>query len=860
MYTTATTTTTTTTTMPTTTRNEVNETDDNSSRMRTFRRFHGGDDEEDDHRPTNREGGGGGSGELHYDHEEEDEDDVGTTATAMVLTADGYCARHPHIQLRGKDPITGQPYIIREFCPECQWEFQQSKLMLQQRQAQLDRKLQMLEQHEQQRPHNGSSNGSGGNGTSSNGGSRRGDRSATTAAMTATTASPFSYPPPPPHHQYPYGYYHPTAPPPPHPMSKDDYAAHASPYGPVPPPSHLPYSPYQPHPHLHHPHVIHQQQQQQGHRSPHPGTYREDPAASSSYSSSTTTASSGKNMASTAGASPASTSHGGAPSGNGTGNAASTSSSSSSSVTAMGMEEIMTMLQPKLQSWIEDVISKEFVLFQQKQEETMQTQWKALQEQQEHQINNVLQQELRTMVASMESTLHTNIITTTNTVDRLLELQQYNQKLKQELLEQQQQGQQQLLGLLMQQQQQQQDELRQRLEKAKLFQEPPHGLSEGTGQNQDNYLRGSEASLELDEPTFDDYNYQNNGAEASPNVAGSGMTNATTKTNQQTKHTTTPSASPSVKQMAARMNHQTALPPDTSANSNNTAKMTTTNRSKKHPWQGGPALAASTATDYPNGTSSKALVSAGATSSSSNTKNRTNTTKKLLGEKTQDEDENDSLWNSQDVTWNSHDSKKIGEDKHGAGGLSSAPSPSNDAQSPHGNASQPYDDGEDDMSSRYHPGDSLSVAEHLDSQLRHEQQQQQGLSGMENGLKDNGGMDASPLGNFEGDVDDQHTLEPTVASSTCDEDRQRVTHYTLLDPYGDQGIYTGIILRTTGMPHGSGKMMYEGKATVVAVSTLKALSCRRGFLVVGTASSGSVGLTLIKSPLNLFITLPYDNH
>ncbi|CAB9510699.1 whole genome shotgun sequence [Seminavis robusta] len=54
---------------------------------------------------------------------------------------------------------------------------------------------------------------------------------------------------------------------------------------------------------------------------------------------------------------------------------------------------------------------------------------------------------------------------------------------------------------------------------------------------------------------------------------------------------------------------------------------------------------------------------------------------------------------------------------------------------------------------------------------------------------------------------DQQSL--TVASSTYGEDRQKVINQSLLDPYGDKGIYTGLILKSTGMPHGSGRMIYE---------------------------------------------------
>lgn len=57
--------------------------------------------------------------------------------------------------------------------------------------------------------------------------------------------------------------------------------------------------------------------------------------------------------------------------------------------------------------------------------------------------------------------------------------------------------------------------------------------------------------------------------------------------------------------------------------------------------------------------------------------------------------------------------------------------------------------------------------------------------------------------------DDTRSLGQTVASSTYGEDRQKVVNKTLLDPYGDKGCYTGVVLRTTGMPHGLGRMVYE---------------------------------------------------
>lgn len=58
-------------------------------------------------------------------------------------------------------------------------------------------------------------------------------------------------------------------------------------------------------------------------------------------------------------------------------------------------------------------------------------------------------------------------------------------------------------------------------------------------------------------------------------------------------------------------------------------------------------------------------------------------------------------------------------------------------------------------------------------------------------------------------VDDSASVGHTVASSTYGEDRQKVKDKIILDPYGDKGAYTGIILRSTGMPHGSGEMIYQ---------------------------------------------------
>jgi len=49
----------------------------------------------------------------------------------------------------------------------------------------------------------------------------------------------------------------------------------------------------------------------------------------------------------------------------------------------------------------------------------------------------------------------------------------------------------------------------------------------------------------------------------------------------------------------------------------------------------------------------------------------------------------------------------------------------------------------------------------------------------------------------------------TVATSTYGEDRIQVVEKSVLDPYGDKGTFTGFILKSTTMPHGTGKMVYD---------------------------------------------------
>ena len=51
----------------------------------------------------------------------------------------------------------------------------------------------------------------------------------------------------------------------------------------------------------------------------------------------------------------------------------------------------------------------------------------------------------------------------------------------------------------------------------------------------------------------------------------------------------------------------------------------------------------------------------------------------------------------------------------------------------------------------------------------------------------------------------------TSTKSYDSSSRQKVVDKVLLDPYGDKGTFTGIILRSTGMPHGTGRMKYENE-------------------------------------------------
>lgn len=53
----------------------------------------------------------------------------------------------------------------------------------------------------------------------------------------------------------------------------------------------------------------------------------------------------------------------------------------------------------------------------------------------------------------------------------------------------------------------------------------------------------------------------------------------------------------------------------------------------------------------------------------------------------------------------------------------------------------------------------------------------------------------------------------SMASSTEGEERSRLYKTSLIDPYGDRGTYTGVILRSTQMPHGRGRMIYDDDRT-----------------------------------------------
>jgi hypothetical protein len=54
----------------------------------------------------------------------------------------------------------------------------------------------------------------------------------------------------------------------------------------------------------------------------------------------------------------------------------------------------------------------------------------------------------------------------------------------------------------------------------------------------------------------------------------------------------------------------------------------------------------------------------------------------------------------------------------------------------------------------------------------------------------------------------------TIVSSSYGEEIIKVIQKELFDSYGDKGIFTGAMLKTTGMPHGFGKKIYEDNGRI----------------------------------------------
>lgn len=57
------------------------------------------------------------------------------------------------------------------------------------------------------------------------------------------------------------------------------------------------------------------------------------------------------------------------------------------------------------------------------------------------------------------------------------------------------------------------------------------------------------------------------------------------------------------------------------------------------------------------------------------------------------------------------------------------------------------------------------------------------------------------------------SLESTVASSTDGKHLHVVSNQLMLDPFGDGGRYSGVVLMSTKLPHGKGKLVYEDGRT-----------------------------------------------
>jgi hypothetical protein len=66
----------------------------------------------------------------------------------------------------------------------------------------------------------------------------------------------------------------------------------------------------------------------------------------------------------------------------------------------------------------------------------------------------------------------------------------------------------------------------------------------------------------------------------------------------------------------------------------------------------------------------------------------------------------------------------------------------------------------------------------------------------------------SSTGDNSTSVDDDDRSDPSEVSTSYGEDQEKVVNKVLSDPYGDRGVYTGMLLLTTGMPHGSGRIQY----------------------------------------------------
>jgi hypothetical protein len=58
--------------------------------------------------------------------------------------------------------------------------------------------------------------------------------------------------------------------------------------------------------------------------------------------------------------------------------------------------------------------------------------------------------------------------------------------------------------------------------------------------------------------------------------------------------------------------------------------------------------------------------------------------------------------------------------------------------------------------------------------------------------------------------DESSVANNSVASSTFGDDRRTVRSQLIKDKHGDQGQYTGVVLKSSGLPHGSGHMTYDG--------------------------------------------------